>query len=253
MLVAQPHLHGDGVQGLAALSGESLVAAARHARRDRGGHDRPREALRLEGSDSLGSKCCDPRGRDAGPETTMTPKNTYGWIRLLTLFRLVVAVACESDLTSPGRQSKPEFVLLTPGTFSQVSAGGYHTCALQTDGTVACWGSNGSGEATPPSGSFTQVSAGGGHTCGLKADGTIACWGRNDYGQATPPTETFTQVSARGLHTCGLASDGTVACWGWNGFGEATPPAGTFTQVSAGWEVNCGLKTDGSVACEGNN
>src|SRR6184192_3174881 len=209
MLVAQPHLHGDGVQGLAALSGESLVAAARHARRDRGGHDRPREALRLEGSDSLGSKCCDPRGRDAGPETTMTPKNTYGWIRLLTLFRLVVAVACESDLTNPGPESKPELVLLTPGTVSQVSAGGYHTCALRTDGTVACWGSNvGPGEgfsgaylgqATPPMGTFTQVSAGAWHTCGLRPDGTVACWGNNTQGQATPPAGTFTQVSAGGV------------------------------------------------------
>jgi len=73
------------------------------------------------------------------------------------LFGLVFAVACESDLTNPGRESKPELVLLTPGTVSQVSAGGYHSCALRTDGTVACWGSNGSGQATPPASTFTQV------------------------------------------------------------------------------------------------
>jgi len=35
-----------------------------------------------------------------------------------------------------------------------------------------------------------QVSAGGQHTCGVRTDGTLACWGQNDYGQATPPTST---------------------------------------------------------------
>ena len=25
------------------------------------------------------------------------------------------------------------------------------------------------------------------HTCGLRNDGTLACWGRNTYGIATPP------------------------------------------------------------------
>jgi alpha-tubulin suppressor-like RCC1 family protein len=46
--------------------------------------------------------------------------------------------------------------------FSQVSAGLYHTCGLRPDGTVECWGANGSGQSSPPSGAFTQVSAGGG-------------------------------------------------------------------------------------------
>ena len=30
----------------------------------------------------------------------------------------------------------------------------------------------------------------------LKADGSLACWGYNEYGQATPPNATFVQVSA---------------------------------------------------------
>src|SRR5881396_936036 len=109
----------------------------------------------------------------------MTLKDTIRWIRLLSLCGLVFAVACESDLTNPGPESKPELVLLTPGTVSQVSAGGYHSCALRTDGTVACWGLNRYGQATAPAGVFTQLSAGGSHTCGLKSDGTVACWGDN--------------------------------------------------------------------------
>jgi hypothetical protein len=31
------------------------------------------------------------------------------------------------------------------------------------------------------------VSAGINHTCGVRTNGTVACWGRNDYGQASPP------------------------------------------------------------------
>jgi hypothetical protein len=34
---------------------------------------------------------------------------------------------------------------------------------------------------------FTQVSAGGYHTCSVRTDSTLACWGDNTYGQATPP------------------------------------------------------------------
>ena len=74
------------------------------------------------------------------------------------------------------------------------------------------------------------------HTCGVRTDGTVACWGSNSYGQATPPAGTFSQVSAGGYHTCGVKTDATLACWGYNDFGQATPPAGTFTDVSAGDE-----------------
>jgi hypothetical protein len=45
--------------------------------------------------------------------------------------------------------------------FAQVSAAGEHTCGIRSDGTVECWGSDYSGESSPPSGAFTQVSAGG--------------------------------------------------------------------------------------------
>jgi hypothetical protein len=141
------------------------------------------------------------------------------------------------------------------GTFSQVDAGSYHTCGVKTDGTVACWGSNGAGEATPPDGTFSrvQVSAGKTHNCAVRTDGTLACWGWDISGQATPPTGTFIQVSGGNAHTCGVKTDGTLACWGSNGHGEATPPSGTFSQVSAGTHYTCGVKTDGTLACWGRN
>ncbi len=39
------------------------------------------------------------------------------------------------------------------------------------------------GQATPPAGTFTQVSAGGWHTCGLRTNGYWTCWGYNGEGQ----------------------------------------------------------------------
>ena len=108
------------------------------------------------------------------------------------------------------------------GSFNSVSTGGFHTCGVRGDGSVACWGDN--GRAMPPAGSFVSVSAGGYHTCGLRSDGSVACWGDDNYGQATPPAGSFDAVSAGVVHTCGLRSDGSVACWGDDNYGQATPP-----------------------------
>ena len=64
-------------------------------------------------------------------------------------------------------------------------------------------------------GGFTQISSGANHACGLRANGSIACWGSNVFGQATPPaTSVFTSISSGDAHTCALRNDGVVVCWG---------------------------------------
>ena len=72
------------------------------------------------------------------------------------------------------------------------------------------------GGATPVGGgSFTEISSGANHACGLRANGSIACWGSNTSGQATPPTTgVFTSISTGDAHTCALRNDGAVVCWG---------------------------------------
>lgn len=75
------------------------------------------------------------------------------------------------------------------GTFTQISAGWYHTCGVQTDGTVACWGSNEFGQAAPPPGQFAQVAAGFTHSCAMRADRTVACWGSKTAGRSDVPPD----------------------------------------------------------------
>ena len=100
--------------------------------------------------------------------------------------------------------------------FGSVSAGVRHTCGVRTDGTVECWGHDGSGRATPLPGEFASVSAGGFHTRGVRPGGSVECWGSNEdlfgnkVGQATPPSGEFASASAGEFHTCGVRRDGSV-------------------------------------------
>ncbi|MDY7230394.1 RCC1 domain-containing protein [Hyalangium rubrum] len=193
--------------------------------------------------------------------------------------------ACENSNWTPQGGTCPE---APPASWLALSAGGYHTCGLRSDGNVSCWGSNTSGQA--PSfvqGPFNQISAGYDFTCGLRTNGSIECWGSNEYGQApsyragpylslsagvthtcgvtislgidcwgnmqgTPPTTgDYYRVAAGGYHTCALETDGTVACWGEDGWGQATPPSGNFMQISANYTTSCGVLIDDTAVCWG--
>ena len=145
----------------------------------------------------------------------------------------------------------PTITSMQGGEFASVSAGGFHTCGVKTDGSVQCWDYAEPGQSTPPGREFASVSAGYWHTCGVKTDGSIQCWGDDEYGQSTPPHREFASVSAGGGHTCGVKTDSSVQCWGWDDDGRSTPPGGKFTSVSAGLFHTCGVKTDGSVQCWG--
>jgi Regulator of chromosome condensation (RCC1) repeat/Endonuclease/Exonuclease/phosphatase family/Fibronectin type III domain len=153
-----------------------------------------------------------------------------------------------------------------------VSAGGYHSLVLKSDGTVVNWGRNDYGQATPPAGlsNVVAVSAGGWHNLALKSDGTVVGWGYNLaanpptglsnvvaiaagayfslalksdgtatgwgqdlYGQASPTgLSGVVAVAAGGFHSLALRSDGTVVGWGANDYGQATPPAGLSNVVA---------------------
>jgi alpha-tubulin suppressor-like RCC1 family protein len=137
-----------------------------------------------------------------------------------------------------------------------IAGGGYHTCAVRSDGSVWCWGSNSSGQLGTTSVTISEspievaavsgavsVVTGATHTCVLTSAGSVWCWGDNADGEAGNGTtsatalpaaipssgfggETVTAISAAaaGFHTCALTSAGTVFCWGDNGDGQLANP-----------------------------
>lgn len=133
-------------------------------------------------------------------------------------------------------------------TYSTVTAGTSHTCALATDGQPYCWGDNSVGQLGTGKGGasivparlndslrFTAISAGGDATCAVRADGGVACWGSNAAGQfgtgatagsPTPvpavPGLALTMVTLGRAHGCGLRSDGAAFCWGQLGGGPGS-------------------------------
>ncbi len=147
----------------------------------------------------------------------MTAKRS---IRCLTAVLSLLLVASLPALPAWAAPAPEETPLASPWFPETLSASRNHACGLRTNGTLACWGNNIYGQATPPAGTFSQVSAGAYHTCGLQTEGTLACWGLDDYGQATPPAGAFTQVSAGTTHTCGLRTNGYWTCWGSNEYGQ---------------------------------
>ena len=138
--------------------------------------------------------------------------------------------------------------VLAGKTVISMSGGLGHSLALCSDGTVAAWGDNRSGQlgnsgmitssfvpvvAVSASGggrTVIAVAAGDEHSLALYSDGTVTAWGSNTYGQVgntspQSPTsalfgKTVIAVAAGAFHNLALCSDGTVAAWGRNSYGE---------------------------------
>ncbi|MEM1007476.1 MAG: hypothetical protein AAGJ35_00595, partial [Myxococcota bacterium] len=131
----------------------------------------------------------------------------------------------------------------------QVATGSGHTCVLLEQGSVKCWGSNGSGELgygdqvskelKPPQQNVDllgrkvkQVATGNSHTCVVLREGSIKCWGFNLWGQLGYPDNkrrylpetkplwiggrTVKSIACGDSHTCVLMDDKSIYCWGEN-------------------------------------
>jgi alpha-tubulin suppressor-like RCC1 family protein len=167
-----------------------------------------------------------------------------------------------------------------PEHMTDLSMGGYDTCARMDDGRAYCWGDNrylqtGSGFITGDDiasgyvmdlADVTQVATGRYHSCAVIEDGSVKCWGANNYGQlgnTTSPTTdtpqlvagvTATQIASGANHSCALTGP-VVRCWGSDEYGQLidlsqpTDPV----QVVAGDNHTCSRSAAGAVQCWGGN
>ncbi|MEC9354366.1 MAG: hypothetical protein VX686_03810, partial [Candidatus Thermoplasmatota archaeon] len=179
------------------------------------------------------------------------------------------------------------------GFGTTVDSGGSFNCAIMANGSVACWGDDGSAPdnygpyiTSLPSGrTAVSLSVGGTHTCAVLDDGSAACWGDNSYGQLAdgsidtswytpvyadlPDDSSAVSVSTGSDFTCFLLENGTVACWGNNNQGQlgngttesadglpgfvAFPFSRSAISISSGASHTCAILDNASVACWGDN
>ena len=111
---------------------------------------------------------------------------------------------------------------------------------------------------------YVQVSSGLAHTCALDLDGHIDCWGcmnpEFSFGQCGPFEDVYIQVSAGGAHTCAIRTDGRVECQGCQGSlldlvnvesGQCDTYNITAQEISAGFNFTEAVTLIGDRVCWG--
>ena len=136
----------------------------------------------------------------------------------------------------------------TEEDFKPVSAGGYSSCVILSDGALKCWGKNNNGQlgdgSTADRDTPTAINLGSGrtakavsvgyaHTCAILDDDSLKCWGSYANGrlglggtitsdQQTPAAvdlgagRTAKAIAAGHSHTCAILDDDNLKCWGAN-------------------------------------
>lgn len=148
------------------------------------------------------------------------------------------------------RWSVPTQVSMPSGvTFTSISTGAEHTCALTAASIAYCWGSQ--------------------NVFGVIGDGATLTNRLSPVPVVMPAGVTFSSISAGYFNTCAIGSDGAAYCWGINdpygavGDGTTTTrsiptrvvmPAGvSFTKITTGWLYSCALSSTGIAYCWGSN
>lgn len=186
-------------------------------------------------------------------------------VLLAWLVVALVAAGCSGDGSDDGedgrRYHEPATVEELPDVTS-IDVGGWHSCAVRADESLACWGANGHGQLGDSSRlesgnpvavegitDASIVSVGDEATCSVLNDGSVWCWGQNYQGllgnssvavfdgwnrfdpfwSALPVrVERISGAAAVDVglsHACAVLVDGSVSCWGAYSRGQLGDPA----------------------------
>jgi alpha-tubulin suppressor-like RCC1 family protein len=158
----------------------------------------------------------------------------------------------QDDADIPDEGTPPDATPATPDAQVDLALGFLHTCARRLDGTVQCWGEDGTGElgdgipfdggSRPPAlvpqpvvgvSDAVAIASGVSHSCIARKGGSVSCWGYNFFGQLGDGTNTKSSspvtvlnvsdavsVAAGTSFSCALLRSGTVSCWGANYSGQ---------------------------------
>lgn len=123
---------------------------------------------------------------------------------------------------------------------AEIRVGRVHSCALEKDGGVWCWGSNDAGQIGIAESSLEEpptringvektrgIAVGSSVTCALSKDGIVRCWGAAASGIVPTANNSSTPVVIDGLgavaairvginNACAIEDSGTLKCWGRN-------------------------------------
>jgi alpha-tubulin suppressor-like RCC1 family protein len=191
--------------------------------------------------------------------------------------------------TSP---NLPTPVVVAMGTtFKSLCTGQGQTCAVQSNGTLWCWGRNtvsqcglgpdAGGQYRSPQqvgadSDWAVVRCGQQGTCALKDDGSLWCWGGSSeapLGERTDAVPTrvgadndWQSLDVETFFSCALKRDGSLWCWGRGvegqlGLGDFQdhfgPPLqvsdGGIRQVTTGRFFRCVRDARSAVQCNGDN
>lgn len=159
-----------------------------------------------------------------------------------------------------------------------IKSGGGHICAIDTQNSLRCWGSNDHGQlgdgttydSTIPSigisfpEGISSFALGKSHTCVLLKNGVVKCWGGNDSGQlgnelkedillpsnALELASNVKAISISGTYSCALLTSEELYCWGYT----LDIPSEKVIFINVGPDSSsCVILFSGKVKCWGSN